>query len=143
MDSVQNDLKGSRIQKCSFSFIKAEEYDTEKPYYYSGPLAPDNERLRTNLRYSTVDGIEIVDVRGVRDHLSIDKQGFEYIDVPPSLKDDALSENGLDVYLKEVTSFLRFRLKAQLVLAYDYRVRMKFSFNSLTYTGNPVSLIRE
>jgi hypothetical protein len=106
MESIcreQGSLKGS---KCSFSYIKADEYETEKPCYHSSPLPPEGGHLRTNIMCSAVDGITVVDVRDVQNQLSIDNQGFEYFDAPANLTDAALSGKGLEAYLKEITSSL-------------------------------------
>jgi hypothetical protein len=130
MESICRERPNLRSSKCSFSYIKADEYESEKPYYYSAPLPAEEEHLRTNLKYSTVDDITVVDVRDVRDQISLDKQGFEYFDAPANLTYAALAEKGLEVYLKDATSFLRFRLNAQLILVYDYRVRGTSGFPS-------------
>ena len=62
---------------CSFDYLSRDErYDKEKPYYFSGPLTEDQEPARSNLTYTTHDGIKVGDIRGLEHRLSLDVHGL-------------------------------------------------------------------
>jgi hypothetical protein len=111
---------------CEFSYItNSELHDVEKPYYYSGPLDPDQERSRTNIEYISHGNIPAYDLRGHENLLSIDKNGFEIRSMPtkvdiskPVDREDSIAEE----YMEELSAWLKSTLDAELVLCYNLRV---------------------
>ena len=79
MSSLLSELaQNSAVTRCSFDFLtRSELYDSEKPSYFSGALEPEQELKRSNLKYTTHDGIELRDLRGREHSLSLETHGFE------------------------------------------------------------------
>ncbi|KAL8962615.1 MAG: hypothetical protein Q9183_005129, partial [Haloplaca sp. 2 TL-2023] len=91
MASTLSELaKGCPTTLCGFDYLsRTKLYDTEKPYYFSGPLDSKQEQYRSNLTYTNVDDIALRDIRGLEGHLSLDVHGFQLIKhTPRSSLDD-------------------------------------------------------
>jgi hypothetical protein len=124
--------------RSSLSYIKfSPKYETEKPYYYSGPLEPGEEGLRSNVEYETHDHIPICNLRGQEQHLSVEENGFELKCLPFHADSNALKEGReeLEAYINALSSWMKERFDAEIVLCYDYRVHMPSH-----QTGVPLSI---
>lgn len=114
----------SSIQ-TSFSYLKAkEQYVTEKPYYFNGPLPPDQKHLRTNLEYKDVSNVTVTNIRGGEDTLSLDRHGFELLRLATNIDLSGPTWEDLPIqdYLLEMVEVLKRKLGSELVLAYNYKV---------------------
>lgn len=101
-----------------------DRYSSEKPYYFAGPLIPAEEHLRTNLSCTDAK-VPIMDLRGYEHKISIEKQGFEFmnrqsnvhfirgIDEPAKIHD----------YISETVALVKERLGAEDCVCYSYRVQ--------------------
>jgi hypothetical protein len=115
--------KDSPVITCSFDYLeKSARYDSEKPYYFSGPLDSDQEPARTNLAYTTHDNIQVRDLRGKEQKLKLEAHGFQLIAHTPKTDLTDPDEREVQNYLEEISSFIKDELNAELVLAYSYRV---------------------
>jgi len=116
--------QNSAVSSCSFDFLtKSELYDSEKPYYFSGALEPEQENQRSNLKYTTHDGIELRDLRGLEHLLSLEAHGFELLRHESKANLVEPSDDDLERYLEETSTFVKQHLDAELVLAYNFRFR--------------------
>lgn len=114
---------GRPVTLCSFDYLsRAKIYDTEKPYYFSGPLEKDQEQFRSNLVYTTYDSIKLRDIRGSEEHLSLDEHGFQLIKHTPSVSLDKPDDEQIQSYLSETSTLLKVFLEADVVVTYNYRV---------------------
>jgi hypothetical protein len=123
------DFSDLSVVSSVFSYLKREpKYDCEKPYSYdAGPLAEEYENLRTNLVFEDGPAVCIRDLRGRRSFSISTCTAF-------SFSQDEISTK----YLEEMTSFVKVKLQADLVIAYDYRVStvlelevIKLNYNQL------------
>ena len=111
----------SPVLTCSFDYLeKTDRYQYQKPYYFSGPLNPEEEQSRTT--YTNHDGIEIRDIRAQAHDLDLERHGFQLL--AHTAKNDLTDPGEEEVkdYLEEISSFIKNRLSAELVLVYNYRV---------------------
>jgi len=107
--------------------VKTELYDDKKPYYFSGPLNPEQEAKRSNLKYTTQENIQVQDLRGNEQNLKLDEHGFELVAHIPKTNLIDPGDEQLERYLEEMSSFIKDKFKAELVLAYNYRVSIQNS----------------
>jgi len=113
----------SPITTCSFDYLeKSDLYDSEKPYYFSGPLEKDQESGRTNLTYTNHDGIQLHDLRGVEHQLKLNVHGFQLLNHHSQIDLVDPSDEQLQDYLREVSFFIKDQLEAEVVLSYNFRV---------------------
>lgn len=116
-------VNGQPATLCSFDYLSRDKrYDNEKPYYFSGPLSKDQEHARSNLTYTTHDGIKVRDIRGLEQRLSLEVHGFRLIRHEPRVSLEEPSEQQVHDYLRETAAFLKETLDAELVVTYNYRV---------------------
>jgi hypothetical protein len=118
-----SDLKDLPSTSCTLSFIKAEKYESIKPYFFSGPLPPDQETLRTNLEYTRRDDVSMLDLRGLEHVLDIQQHGFQFLKRPTAISTEKSEDEFIKSYMEETTLILKDQLNADIVLCYDYRVR--------------------
>lgn len=104
------------------AFLDGEGYDKEKPYTIAGPLPHDQEPIRTNLRCSPRE-VPIRDLRGFESHLSIEKTGFEIVNLPAKADLDTVNEKSVEEYLLQITGWVEQRLNAHHVVCYAYKVK--------------------
>ena len=115
--------RGGTVTNCSFDFLKRSKlYDTEKPYYFSGALEPEQEKQRSNLEYTTHNDIELIDLRGRERQLRLETHGFELLRHNPEANLHEPTDDDLEGYLEEIAAVVKERLSAELVLAYNFRV---------------------
>jgi len=120
--------KDSPITTCSFEYlVKTELYDDKKPYYSSGLLNPEQEAKRSNLKYTTQENIQVQDLRGNEQNFRLDEHGFELVAHIPKTNLIDPGDEQLERYLEEMSSFIKDKFKAELVLAYNYRVSIQNS----------------
>lgn len=120
---------------CEFSYIKiSDHHSVEKPYYYSGPLPPDQEEPRTNTEFASHGNITAYNIRGHEHEASLDQHGFEFRVVPtkvnisqPVDREEKFGEE----YMEEVSAWLKNELQAELVLCYNCRVMIHHSDQEL------------
>lgn len=98
------------------------KYDASKPYHVSGFLPEDLEILRTNIEYQTLHHLPLFNLRGHEHNLSIDKHGFEIIQVPADVTTLDVRGTQKQEYIEELTEIVRERLYAPFALCYDSRV---------------------
>ncbi|THV52152.1 hypothetical protein BGAL_0087g00120 [Botrytis galanthina] len=114
----------SPVSTCSFDYLQRTSlYDTEKPYYFSGPLEKEQESTRTNLTYTTHDNIEVRDLREVENQLKLEIHGFQLLSHRSSVDLADPDTDQLQRYLLEVSNFIKNQLNAEVVLCYNYRFR--------------------
>ena len=125
MRSTLAELGGSQpLSVCSFDYLSRDKlYDDEKPYYFSGPLSKDQEKARSNLAYTTHDGIKLRDIRGFEHSLSLDIHGFRMLKYKPQVSLVDPDDQQIHGYLTETSNFLKEVLDAEAVITYNYRVR--------------------
>ena len=114
--------EGQRVTVCSFDYLARDQlYSKEKPYYFSGPLDEDQEYARSNLAYTTHDGIKLHNIRGLEQALSLDIHGFELLKYTPQASLVNPDEEQIHGYLAETSGFLKKALNAEAVITYNYR----------------------
>ncbi|KAG7287563.1 hypothetical protein NEMBOFW57_007075 [Staphylotrichum longicolle] len=107
----------------SLSFLEdLPEYDETKPYYFSGPLPEEQEELRTNIRYQTLNRIPLLNLRGQEHKLDVEKHGFEIIKVPESILRLDVRGAGRGEYMEKMAGAVKRRLNATFVVCYNYKV---------------------
>lgn len=129
--SLQQYLVDAPKTAAGLKFLAdADVFEREKPYYYSGPLAPEQESQRTNLQFSE-HKVCVTDVRGFEDGIRFEQHGFEIrrhvTSIPLSLQaeDDRTVE-----YMREMSSWLESRFDADLIACYAFRVTRILGLNS-------------
>lgn len=102
-------------------------YDHEKPFQYLIPIPPDSKDQRTtNVEFETREQT-FTDIRHRLGDFNLDRNGFEVISVPTSLR--AVEATDQDVikgrYLPEVEKILRDNVAGGFdrVVFFDWRVR--------------------
>ncbi len=122
--SSLDDLQESR---ASLFFIKdLDLYESEKPYRWAGPLTASQEHMRSNI---VIEGRENIPVRDIRSKvesgfLSLDQDGFQILS--HRSKHTSFLNNGdnLMQYLQETADILKRILAAELVVCYNFKVRI-------------------
>lgn len=101
---------------------KLELYNTVKPYELR--FFPPSDFPRTNLKYTKYEGIEVEDMRGREDELSVEKNGYTLmkIDVPMEAEDFSDRDKLRSIYLPLVAERLKEHLGASRVQVHDYLV---------------------
>lgn len=116
--------QNSAVTDCSFDYLtRSELYDAVKPYNFAGALGPEQESHRSNLTYTTHDGIKLKDLRGSEHLLNLETHGFELLRDEPKANLDEPSDEDLATYLEETAAFLKQHLDAEFVMAYNFRFR--------------------
>ena len=118
----------------SISYLKENpEKLLEKPYFFVGPLDPDQKSLRTNLSFRFYSDIPVYDLRFRIQELSIERHGFEIVKhLSPNaniLHDDTAKEK----YLKKIIQLLKTKLHTEMMITYEIRVNKKKAFDLLTH----------
>lgn len=108
----------------SLSYIKAELYADEKPYFFSGPLPHDKSALRTNIFYQVQDNIPFYDLRKHDESPKIESHGFEFLKIPSAVDLRRPLDDTLHKYLLESVEIIQKHLSADRVICYDYRVSL-------------------
>ena len=124
--SVLSSLRGPQTP-ATFSFLKHEDkFAHEKPYYYNGPLATGQEALRSNFGYEVISNVPVTDIRGSETQLTLEEDGVEVVNFTPRTSLAAPWESlPIQTYLDEVAAFVKQKLQAQHVLAYNYKVSLQ------------------
>jgi len=108
----------------SFCCIKrCNKYNTEKPYFFSGPLPTDQEPHRTNLEYENAPNVLLRDLRGYEKCLNLDRHGFEFIDRGLLSTTQCKTEEDAHEYMLGISEYTKSRFGAELVVCYDYSVQ--------------------
>lgn len=109
---------------ATFQYIQdSPRFQTENPYFYQGPLEPDEELSRTNVTFEAHSNVLVRDLRSVQKLVSLNDHGFELLR-HPSLLIHNLDEAGiLDQYLQETNNMLERELNADVVICYDVKFR--------------------
>ena len=111
------------VTVCSFDYLSRNKiYDIEKPYYFSGPLEKEQEKIRSNLTYTTHGNVQLRDLRGFEEQLVLDVHGFQLLKHTPRVSLVSPTEEQINNYLTESSAFLKEFLKAEAVISYNYRV---------------------
>jgi predicted component of type VI protein secretion system len=119
---------------ATFQYLeKSPKWDSEKPYYISGPLPQEQLHLRSNLSFS-FHSVDVKDLRsagqltGIKEHVTVESHGFELATwkspVPLTLDNEA--QDSTEPYMAEVAKWLKTRFEAEVVISYAYRVRVRF-----------------
>ena len=108
---------------ASFKYIKdSPVFQSEKPYFYQGPLEPDQERFRTNIVFETHD-VLVKDLRSSVASLSFRRHGLQICSRPSQFTGRLDTQEGLTNYLNETNDMLRKEIGADVVICYDAKVR--------------------
>jgi hypothetical protein len=101
------------------------DYERAKPYHIFGPLPPDREKSRTNVRYTKLENVSLFNLRGFEHALSVHKHGFEIMQVPLDVveMDVRSSQTQVDKYMQRMVDIVTDQLGASFALCYDYRLR--------------------
>ncbi|RWA10870.1 hypothetical protein EKO27_g4235 [Xylaria grammica] len=100
-----------------------DEYESQKPYYISGPLPNDLADYRSNIQYDLVNGVFISNLRGHEKKLSLEKHGFQIIEVSEAIGSLDVQGQERNEYIEKMADLLKERLHADLVLCYNYKFR--------------------
>lgn len=125
MATVQQIAAKAPVTLAEFDYIAdLDKYEHEKPYYYSGPLHCDQEQMRSNIEHDRRGSIQVRDLRGLEDQLSLERHGFEIQQLPSNvgLTFDDEVEDRIQDYMLETSDWLKQRFQAECVLCYAYRV---------------------
>ncbi len=98
------------------------EYETSRPYYVSGSLPEEHESSRTNIQYQTLHQVPLFNLRGQEHKLSVEKHGFQIINVPDEVLCLDVKGTQRQVYIEKMAEVVKCHLDASFVLCYDYRV---------------------
>ncbi|KAJ5701176.1 hypothetical protein N7488_008724 [Penicillium malachiteum] len=110
---------------ATLTFIKPLPlYDEEKPYFLKIPHnEPSRAFRKTNLEFSTRDGIAIEDIREKDpDTLSLAGNGFQVLNYQTKSPLD-LENVDIKAYCNEITDLISSECNATHVICYDYRLR--------------------
>jgi hypothetical protein len=102
----------------------SDQWTKEKPYYISGPLPPEMEAKRSNIRYK--DGLtKFYNLRGHEHTLNMDEHGIEIHRVPSKVPVslDFKAQDNTAAYMEETGKWLKDKFNAKAVLCYAYRYR--------------------
>lgn len=117
----------SPITTSSFDYLaRTPLHESEKPYYFSGSLDPEQEEARHNLIYTTRANIPIRDLRAVEHQVKLKIHGFRLLKHRFSADLLDPGEEQLHGYLSEVSAFIKDQLEAKLVLCHGYRVSIVY-----------------
>ena len=120
LSSLANTLPATA---ASFKYIRdSAAFQTEKPYFYQGPLEPSQEKFRTNIDFETYH-VPVRDLRDIIPSLSLDLHGLQVLHRPSSFTSSLDTEEGLHNYLNETNDMIRRILQADIVICYDVKVR--------------------
>lgn len=122
LDSLLSPSSALPSTPASFKYIRdSPAFLTEKPYFYQGPLEPDEEKFRTNVEFET-HHVEAQDLRDAAEFLSLKRHGVQICRHPSSWTDDLGAEEGLRAYLTETNAMIKGMLQADVVICYDVKV---------------------
>ena len=97
----------------------------EKPYAFRFDL-DDDSIPQTNMTMKEVEGIAIVNMRGAEDAFTLEKTGFEVIELQSKLAyEDFDDETKIPVYLRELEELLQRRLGAKQVFVFRHGLRKR------------------
>ena len=117
-------LTADKMVIASLTFLKPLPlYDTEKPYFLVMPGSVDSSAFRkTNLEYSTKEGVTIEDVRdrGLSS-FDLEEDGFQFLNYEPKTLLGKDNEN-IETYCQEITELVSREYNAAHAVCYDYRV---------------------
>ena len=117
--------------RANFRFVKDDPiYQTETPYEAIGTLPPEEEHLRSNLKWEERD-VPVHDLRQHVDSLSIETNGFEFLQPKELTTLDWDSEKAVVDYLTSLLKFLKERFHTDDVIIYNYNVRLYPSVKSI------------
>lgn len=113
--------------QASIYFLKPNPlYQEEKPYAFCYEISDANAEKsvpQSNMEMERVDGISIRDIRTARERFSVERNGFEVIDIGDVIQyEDFFDESRLQVYFDTLESVLRERLGATKVEAFRHAV---------------------
>ncbi|KAI9700144.1 MAG: hypothetical protein M1820_006926 [Bogoriella megaspora] len=115
---------GLPVTHASFDYFKENEQTlVEKPYYFTGPLSPEQESLRTNFGFEKHRHVPAHDLRDVLPSISLETHGLELDTRPSSLLQNLGDKNVRDQYLLEVADYFKEKFLAENVICYDIRFR--------------------
>ncbi|KAK0646747.1 hypothetical protein B0T16DRAFT_493667, partial [Cercophora newfieldiana] len=117
---------------ATFKFINGDDFTTVKPYYYGGRLQPGQEHLRTNLTYNRVAGIEVSNVRSIKESFDLEAHGIQFFRATGAVEELPSTSEALNDYLAALAEWIRQSLGADKVIVYDYAFR-----RSVLETGKP------
>ena len=111
------------VTNGSFQYIKySPNFDQEKPYHFGGPLAPDQEHLRTNITYEKREGIPLRDLRGLPNSATLEAHGFQFLNHQTQFTAGFNEDDVVQSYVLETLDLLKEFLGCDTVLCYDSRV---------------------
>jgi hypothetical protein len=109
-------------RSCLEFVLDSPSYREEEPYEVLGYLPPEQEGLRSNMKWEPHD-VLVYDLRKQFDTLSIDKNGFEFVSRPDLTVPDLTTEKGLEEYLLRGVDFIKERFNSEDVVLWNYNVR--------------------
>lgn len=114
------------ITKAAITYLDdLDLYREEKPYHVSGELNDNDEPLRSNLHWKVYQGISFYDIRGHEKKLSLDENGFCFLDLHTKLPGSWENEVEVQRHLLNVIDLVRKELKADHVICYDRWVKLR------------------
>jgi hypothetical protein len=121
--SMRKEFPSSAESQIPLKFLKdSPSYDESKPYYVSGLLPHHQEVFRTNIEYEILSQSRLYDLRGYERQLSIDRHGFEIIDIPSNTVSLDVRGSQKLQYMEMMTELARETLGGSFALCYDCRV---------------------
>jgi hypothetical protein len=107
----------------TFCYLKwTPKYVSEKPYYYMGPLNPEDEHLRTNLVYENGPEVNIQDLRGNENVLCLARHGIQFLKCDSEDPNDLKFEDIPHDFLDKISRIVKQELHADTTIVYDYQV---------------------
>jgi hypothetical protein len=122
-------MEASDQLRASFSFFKHEsKFESEKPYYVSGDLPEHLSAVRSNYGYEICSNIPVEDIRDHEGDFRLEDYGFQVFRLPDHFKINQLEQEDRRLgYLDDLVSYITTLLAAEVVVCYDYRVRVPSS----------------
>lgn len=103
------------------------KYEQEKPYILGYGIPLQDESTRNNLEFEEKK-VAIYDARGIRDELSVEKNGFELLSISRSEIELHFQDSSALTNLQGVELLLEKRFETEHVFCYDHAICQGFLF---------------
>ena len=126
LDHVKPQSSDSRDVTTSIHFLqRTTAFEEEKSYAFRyDPGAVDVPQ--SNMEMEEIEGIEIKDMRGLDEQLTLEYDGIEVLSLESRLKyNDFHIAEKLPIYFKELEGLLKARLRARKVLVFRHGLRKR------------------
>jgi hypothetical protein len=119
------------VEAALYFLVRDDLFLAEKPYAFRFPI--EGKLLsQTNMKMERKESIRINDIRGNEKSFSFDKNGFEVISHKSELRyEDFYQPGKISIYLRELESVLKDRLKASHVEIFRHGVSPTRTLDSL------------